>query len=216
MCGVFGFVSKGESRPTPEHLRDIAKNTMLRGPHAWGMAWVDYDGRLHSYKQTGRIVDALGLLAMAKDAYMMIGHCRYATHGDPENNLNNHPHAADGGWIVHNGQIHHYRQLLERHNLYPVTDCDSEVIALLIERLDGTITDRVTAAVELCRGTSPFSMLGLWKDRMVVARCNEQPLHIGETDDAYYIASLPGALPGEISRVKNDQVFTFADEGVAA
>lgn len=216
MCGVFGFVAKSEQRFDPEYIREIAINTMSRGPHAWGMAWVDESGRLHQFKQTGRIVDSLGLIAMAADARMLIGHCRFATNGDPKNNLNNHPHSADGGWIVHNGMITHYKQIIDRHNLHPTTDCDSEVIGLLVERAEGTRLERCEQAVFVCDNGRPFSMLGLWHDEMVVARNNEQPLHIGETEDAYYIASLPGALPGQISKVRNGDVFSFSFEEVAA
>lgn len=211
MCGLFGFVSKEGRRFSEEHIQEIAINTMSRGPHAWGMAWIDSRGRMKHFKQTGRVEDSLGLLAMAKDAVMLIGHCRYATHGDPENNLNNHPHPADGGWVVHNGMIGHYRELIRQHELPTTTECDSEVIGLLIERLDGTLLERCTEAVELCKGKNPFAMLGLWREGLFVGRSNGQPLHIGETKHSYYIASLPAALPGKIYKVKNDSVFCFRE-----
>jgi len=216
MCGVFGFATKEGERFDPEHLRKIAVNTMTRGPHAWGMAWVDESDRLHSFKQTGKITDSLGLLTMAADAKMLVGHCRFATHGDPANNLNNHPHPADGGWIVHNGQISHHKKIAERYNLFPTTACDSEVIGLMIERSDGTLFERCQQAVDVCKGNRPFAMLGLWRDTMVVARANEQPLHVSETDGGYYVASLPFALPGTISRVRNNEIFTFEQMEVAA
>jgi len=100
MCGVFGFVSSGEGRLNLAALKRIARVTESRGPHAFGFAWIDGRGRLHCFKQTGRITDSLALLGMAAGARMLIGHCRYATHGDYRQNINNHPHAADGGWIV--------------------------------------------------------------------------------------------------------------------
>ena len=66
-----------------KRLEAIARVTMRRGPHAFGFAWIDSRGRLKMFKKTGRIVDHLSLLAMAQDAQFLIGHCRYATHGDP-------------------------------------------------------------------------------------------------------------------------------------
>ena len=147
MCGIFGFVSDGEGEPDIDRLRKIAVVTESRGPHAFGFAWIDRRGRLRCYKQTGRISDHLGLLAMASDARMLIGHTRYATQGDPDDNINNHPHPVDGGWLVHNGMIPRYRETIDDWGLRPVSDCDSETIALLIERMDGPISERCACAI---------------------------------------------------------------------
>src|SRR6185369_7923430 len=115
---------------------------------AFGFAWIDSQGRLKSFRQTGRISESLGLLAMARDARMLIGHCRFATQGLPANAINNHPHPVDGGWLVHNGTIQGYDDLVERHDLYPVSRCDSEVLGLLIERSKGTLIERCRIAVQ--------------------------------------------------------------------
>src|SRR4051794_19773954 len=147
MCGLFGFVSRDGGAVNLETLGRIAEITERRGPHAFGFAWIDQRGRLKCYKQTGRISDHLGLLAMARDARMLIGHCRYATQGSPEENINNHPHPADGGWLVHNGQIRNYDRLVDTLDLCPVSGCDSEVLGLLVERGAGSLLDRCIAAV---------------------------------------------------------------------
>ncbi len=211
MCGVFGFVAKGDSTVNLKLLRPIAENTQRRGPHAWGMAWIDRAGVMHSYKQTGPIVDSLGLLAMAKDATMLIGHCRYATHGSPEDNTNNHPHATRGGYIVHNGVISHYRELISRFKLKPKTECDSEVLALMVEQFKGSALERAKKASMLA-ARSPFVMLGLFQPgRLVVCRAGN-PLSVGETGKGFYLASLQAALPGVVQQVRDEQIFEFADE----
>lgn len=212
MCGVFGFVAKSNNTVDLDILAEVAEVTMSRGPHAWGMAWVTKDGRMRMYKQEGRIVNSRGLLAMASDAVMLIGHCRFATHGRPDNNLNNHPHPSDGGWIVHNGVIHDHEEIADRHGLHTVTDCDSEVLGLLVERNKGPIIDRCARAVRTCRGQSPIVMLGLWKDSLVAAADNGQPLHVGETGRSYYLGSLPGALPGKVERFKAGEVRQWGEE----
>ena len=73
MCGVFGFVSFDGKGPNLKRLVKIARVTMRRGQHAFGFAWLDGAGRLKMFKQTGRIVDYLGLLAMARDARLLVG-----------------------------------------------------------------------------------------------------------------------------------------------
>lgn len=182
---------------------------MRRGPHAFGFAWVDSKGRLKMYKQEGRIVDSLGMLAMARDARMLIGHCRYATHGTPGNNLNNHPHPADGGWIVHNGVIPDYREIIRDFRLHPVTECDSEILGLLIERRPGTHARRTIDATGLADG-APLVLAGLWNrpGRMVLVR-RGNPLMIGAAEEGRYFASLPDGLPAGAAAVPDESGLEF-------
>lgn len=219
MCGVFGFVAGGKRELNLARLERIAKATESRGPDAFGFAWIDGRGHLRCFKQTGRISHSLSLLAMAADARMLIGHCRYATHGDHRSNVNNHPHPADGGWIVHNGTLPSYRDVIADFELAPVTDCDSEVLGLLIEALDGRLSQRCARAVEVVapsRGATlfeqPLVMLGLWHrpGRMVVIR-RGNPLHFGQAREGTYIASLPDNLPGKPTRVKNGSVHVYTE-----
>jgi len=206
MCGLFGFVSKDRGAMNMNIIERLAEITERRGRHAWGIAWVDSRGRLRAYKQPGPISRSLDLLGIAADSQMLIGHCRYATHGDYNENLNNHPHPCDGGWVMHNGIISHYQKLVDDYALNMSTECDSEVVGLLIERFTGSLMQRCIKATEICRGGSPFAMLGLWRNSMVIARANGQPLHVGETSLGYYIASMKEGLPGSPYEIENNTV----------
>lgn len=226
MCGVFAFVSQDEKQVSLKTLGRIAEVTERRGPHAFGFAWIDRKGRLKAFKQTGRISDHLGLLAMAADARMLIGHCRFATQGNPDQNINNHPHPADGGWIVHNGRIPNYGRLVDRHDLYPSSDCDSEVLGLLIEQGKGNLLERCRQAVlkvgdredeedTLFPVMQPLVLLGLWPrpDRLVAVR-RGNPLHYSRTERGYYLASLADGLPGPVTRVDDETALLFTKKGV--
>lgn len=193
MCGVFGFVSNGEAVDF-KRLRKIAIDTESRGAHAHGIAWIDGEGRLRRYKSPGRISKNLGCLELAKDARMIIGHCRYATHGAYEQNENNHPHPADGGWIVHNGIVHNYAHLARLYDLPVVSECDSEVLGLLLEVHDGSLLERSRTMVR--EATGGMVVLGLWARpaRMLIAR-RGRPLHVmRDVNHNVYLASLPNAL----------------------
>lgn len=210
MCGIFGFVAADGKKFDPRRMEAIARATEARGPHAFGFAWIDSRGRLRMFKRSGRIGSYLGCLAMAKDARMLVGHCRFATHGRPENNLNNHPHACDGGWLVHNGVIGAHEEINEGYMLSPVTHCDSETLALLIEEFDGTLVDRCLRASKVC-ASGALAMMALWRSpqRLVALRANGQPLSMGSCSDGTYLASLPTALPNPRS-LPDDSAVSFS------
>lgn len=209
MCGIFGYLSTTAGDTfNPRYLDAIAVDTERRGPHAFGFAWIDDRNRLHHYKQTGRISDALSTLAMARGARAIIAHTRYATHGDFQNQLNNHPHACDGGFIVHNGVVHNHRTLNEIYRLRCMSECDSETIARLIEHHDGSLLDRVTHTMSHL--TSPAVVCGLWPRpaRLIIARSGN-PLSISTTKGGIYFASYPDALPGKPAEFPDRRVQAF-------
>jgi glucosamine 6-phosphate synthetase-like amidotransferase/phosphosugar isomerase protein len=179
------------------------------------MAWVDRRGKVRTFKQHGRVSSSLGLLGMAAGAEMLIGHCRYATHGDPANNLNNHPHDGGDSWVVHNGVIHHYESIVKKHRLRMQTECDSEVIGLMLKKFRGKPMNRMVRACSEAMGVSPFVSLALWPDRLIGARANGQPLHIGETAGAFWLASLRHGLPGSVSEFPEGEVLEFGGRGAA-
>lgn len=195
MCGIFGFATKDGTGPDLDRLRKVAVVTQTRGAHAFGLAWIDQAGRIGSYKTPGPAEDHLDAIDQCRDAVMVIGHCRYATHGLPSDNRNNHPHAAGGGWFVHNGIVGNDNQLIREHGLRPQTECDSEVLGLLMARCPGTIAQRAAWSARQTYGE--LAVLGLWRNpsRLLVVR-RGRPLAFGQCRAAYYFASLPTGLPG--------------------
>jgi glucosamine--fructose-6-phosphate aminotransferase (isomerizing) len=170
MCAIFGYIARKNAPVNIDTLAKIVRGNIHRGPHSFGFAWIDSDGRLRCFKQRGRLADQLGILSIARNARTFIGHLRFATHGSPEENINNHPHPADGGWFVHNGVIRNYESIIRRNGLFPVSECDSEVIGQMIECGDGSLIHRCADAIEVTEGS--LAMLGLWArpTQLIVAR----------------------------------------------
>jgi glucosamine 6-phosphate synthetase-like amidotransferase/phosphosugar isomerase protein len=215
MCGVFGFVSLDDQGPDIELLKRIAVVTQSRGEHAFGLAWVDAAGRLQSWKRPGPATANLADLDRVAGAQAVIGHCRWATHGSPEENANNHPHRSGRGWVVHNGVVSNYQSLARRYELTLETACDSEALAKLISKQRGLLLRRAARTAEAALGN--MALLGLWTNplRFLMLR-DKRPLHFGDAEEGFYLASLPDGLPGDVRSLPDSYagVLTRGEDGL--
>ena len=203
----------GTGRITISSLQKIAVGIERRGPHAWGMSWIDSVGRIHSYKAPGSILEGLDIIDKLGDfdPSGVIMHTRYSTHGSPEFNENNHPHPSDGGWFVHNGQIPNWRELIHSNNLMPLTDCDSEVLGLMAQCREGSLIRRWRYAINQCELTRPLCVAGLWSRPMraiLAKRGNPLMLSRGTTGNMYF-SSLREGMPGKPKRAPESRLVCF-------
>lgn len=118
MCRIWG-VSYGDT-PEDVPMAKIAEEMFLSlvkgGPHAYG--WMQYDGQVvRMDKHPGRC-DTPGARSGIRKSFKnrpvwAVGHTRWATHGKPEFNVNNHPipHRSIVG--VHNGKLVNFQDVLD-------------------------------------------------------------------------------------------------------
>lgn len=215
MCGIFGFITRQGEGPDLARLRRLAVITQTRGEHAFGLAWVEPDGPVRTFKAAGPAEDHLDALERCRSAAVVVGHCRLATHGSPADHRNNHPHPAGSGYLVHNGVVYNHAALALRHGLSPTGECDSEILGLLMARCPGGLVRR--AAWTANQACGDLALLGVWRRpvRLLVIR-RGRPLHFGEGHDGFYFASLPNGLPGQARAVVDfsTRVVTFENHGL--
>lgn len=142
MCRILGC-SYGPDGPgvedwTPSELAQIMFPALVgQGPHAYG--WMAWNGgpNVNVFKAAGRCdtKKALATMDIRPDAKWFVGHTRWATHGSPENLLNNHPirHGQIVG--VHNGVIRNYRDILAETGRWDdAAEVDSESIFAAVNK----------------------------------------------------------------------------------
>lgn len=213
MCGLFGFITSHGAGPEVHRLQQLALATQTRGTHAFGLAWLEADGAIQTWKQPAAAGRCLDQLDRCREALVVIGHCRYATHGSPLDHRNNHPHVAGRGYIMHNGVVWNHAELARRYGLRPRGQCDSEILGLLLARGSGTITRRAAWTTE--RAIGDLALLGVWRrpSRLLVVR-RGNPLHVGQGPEGHYFASLPEGLPGPVRAMADHTAFVLAyDQG---
>lgn len=183
MCGLFSiFSSNLDQTVCPRTACRLAAAQVMRGHHAWGIAWIDQHRVVRSYRAIGPITDGLEVVAyVAETATAMIGHTRWATHGSGDDVACAHPFTCGGGFLAHNGIIPQHEQIAAERGLLCSSECDSEVLARLVEHHGPNGTGGAfVAAINTVETSAPLATLALFggHDCRVVYARRGNPLHL--------------------------------------
>ncbi len=221
-CGVFGVYNcKNASELTYFGLQSLQH----RGQEGCGI--VTADKVLHSHKGEGLVSKVFDRESVAKlTGDHAIGHVRYSTTGESQL-LNVQPfifHAYDEDFgLCHNGNIVNAdelrKELEEKGSIFQTTS-DSEIIAHLLKRENGTFTERLQAALPKLVGA--FAFLFIFEDEMYAALDPNglRPLSIATLGDGYVVSSetcgftlvdakfMRDVKPGEIVKISDSGIET--------
>lgn len=197
MCGITGFVGKGEALP---FLMQGLEKLEYRGYDSAGVTLVD-EQRLYTFKSKGRLCELEDLLK--EHAHLQttgIGHTRWATHGIPSH-LNSHPHtnAKNTISIVHNGIIENYQAIkneLIRQGYPFVSQTDSEVIVHLIDYYyNGDLLEALQKAVRYLEGSYALCVVCVAQPDCIYVAKKESPMILGQSKEGSFCASdIPAVL----------------------
>ncbi len=227
MCGIVGYVGKGEAS---HFLMDGLRRLEYRGYDSAGIA-VYESGKIRIVKKEGRLANLeAALSASPLSGHIGIGHTRWATHGRPSDR-NAHPHGdcENHFVIVHNGIIENYMELKEKllakgHKFQSETD--SEVIAHLMEELDtGDFLETVRKILPYITGTYTLLFMDREHPDTIICTKKDNPLIVGLGEGENFIASdIPAIITrtrriyvlsdGEIAVVRADGVQVFDADGL--
>lgn len=134
MCGIAGWFCYGNNRVTKEELKKMFVNLEVRGVDATGVAW-DTGSSFFILRSPKKASEFVKLSDFNKDIDQIVSskwgfcHTRAATHGNPQNNLNNHPIMNEKGLIVHNGVVNFRGQKIAAKG-----ETDTEQLLLNIQK----------------------------------------------------------------------------------
>lgn len=189
MCGIIGY--NGTKKCVPK-LIGALEALEYRGYDSAGIAYIK-KGNIEIKKEKGKIKNLKDTLDMDVDAYIGIGHTRWATHGEA-NKINAHPHKNGKVTLVHNGIIENYIEIKEdlKNKGYKFTsETDTEVAAALLDELYSKNKDMVKSlheASKIIRGSYAFVILVDGDDSVYASRC-ASPMIAAFGDDGFYVAS---------------------------
>jgi glucosamine--fructose-6-phosphate aminotransferase (isomerizing) len=194
MCGIMAYIGNQEALPV---ILNGLKRLEYRGYDSAGVAILN--DSLKISKRKGRVIDLEDHLKK-KDLHgsIGIGHTRWATHGEP-NDQNAHPHISGNGRIVlvHNGIIENYnaiREELSRSGHQFKSETDSEVLVHFIENAQSenncSLEEATRIALSNVIGAYAIVILSLDEPGKLIAARKSSPLVIGVGgDNSYYVAS---------------------------
>lgn len=187
MCGIAGIsLSDRDARrnPAPALTAALLRGIEPRGRDATGIAWRANDQQIWLSKAAEPASTLADSLAAHTDGIRtVITHTRFATKGDPADNLNNHPIDHDGVVLTHNGTLSNDDDLFDVLGAPRYANVDSEAIAALLswgpEVLGGDPWDLLPlidgrAAVAWLRQDGPA-------DTLRIARAIGSPLAVAQT-----------------------------------
>ncbi len=196
MCGIVGYIGKKQAAPI---LLEGLKKLEYRGYDSAGIAVRSGDGEVRVVKTKGRLSV---LEERTKGGTLLsgtcgIGHTRWATHGEP-NEENAHPHKCTDGsvTVVHNGILENYRELREKllaSGYVFRSETDTEVIVNLIDyyrkKYGQGPVDAIARFMTRARGSYAVAVLfNEFPDEIFVAR-KDSPMIIGAGKGEMFVAS---------------------------
>lgn len=193
MCGIVGYI--GTKQAFPILLKGL-KRLEYRGYDSAGVALLN--GNLTVYKKAGKVSE-LEKITQGKmmEATIGIGHTRWATHGEP-NDDNAHPHLSQSGnlAIIHNGIIENYESIkeeLQKRGYEFGSDTDTEVLINLIEEVkkqdNSSLEDAVRTALNEVVGAYAIVVMDRNNPDYLIAARKGSPLVIGIGENEFYVAS---------------------------
>ena len=225
MCGLCGyFIING--RHTASSKRCVRQFVSMDARGGDAVGWIAaYQGSLEEpTKYTGRVCQDVkdAIRESVRGCTCLVGHTRMATHGDSSYN-NDHPHEYENdsvyGAVTHNGVIQSHELTAKENTLDLIGDCDSEVLARLIESYepDLALESRVADAINACNDTSNIAVAVVEDGNdgvCLVLACRGNPVCYSTKKGILYYASTKESLGKGALSLNEGSMLVVNNDGV--
>lgn len=236
MCGVIAVIrpfnqdASDDEQFAYRHALRALWIVEPRGYDSTGIGWINPTNnafeRVRALGDSAALEREVSKLASApKNARVVIGHTRWATHGGitvP----NAHPHVAGSVMLVHNGTItnaEQHRQHLSSAGWTFEGETDSEVAAAVLN--NGLRESSGNRAADFVSGLSAlegdYALIVCYADQpdRVYIACKGKDLCIGRSTNGMYVASEPDAIASwcnDVVFMRSGQFAVVTCDGIAA
>lgn len=183
MCGVFGFISSGQS--DPKVVRSLADHARQRGRDSSGL--MVYSSGLYEISRADYDINRLLAQASWKKSSLVMGHSRLITNGLSENQ----PVIRNELALLHNGIIVNGEEVWSSLKTPRTLEIDSEAIlgVALDELQSGAALEKIPEAVfAKCRGVANCA-LAIPRMGKLLLFSNSGSLFVGESETARAFSS---------------------------
>lgn len=160
MCGIAGWFCFDTERPEKEELIKLLINLSERGKHATGVAYKSTNFNIikngveaKEFVNDPKFVNAIPELLKSK---LVLLHTRNATHGNWNDNKNNHPIFNNNGLLIHNGVV------FPDETYKADGQTDSEQLMLSIQKYGWSGLQKVTGSMSIAYINFKFHQLGVY------------------------------------------------------
>ncbi len=223
MCGIIGYIGDKQAQPI---LLNGLRHLEYRGYDSAGMCTLLENKKTLSVRKLPGKVKELDALLKHKplSGKRGLSHCRWATHGAP-NQVNAHPHfdCDEEIVLVHNGIIENYAQLKEsliKEGHVFKSKTDTEVIVHLIEKYykdSIMLEDAVRKALSKLEGAYAIGVLSSREPDKLVGARNGSPLVVGIGKKENFLASdIPALLDytKDVLFLEDNELVVLTQDGV--
>ncbi|UYH51849.1 glutamine--fructose-6-phosphate transaminase (isomerizing) [Candidatus Kirkpatrickella diaphorinae] len=209
MCGICGVVGHRTASPL---IFEALRRLEYRGYDSAGIATLDH-GRIDRRRAPGKLDHLQAVLeAQPLAGTTGIGHTRWATHGEP-NEQNAHPHAVGQVAVVHNGIIENYESLrdeLVAEGRVFSSETDTEVVAQLIDLMmsrGASPQEAARESLQRLQGAYALAIIFARHDGLIIGARHGAPLAVGYGEGEMFLGS------DSIALAPLAQKITYLDDG---